>query len=146
MMGDSDKDKVGYKKPPLHSRFQPGQCGNPRGRPKKAASVGFELVAELNRKVTVRENGVEQKMSKATALAKSLVARALAGDMRAIGHLIRLLPTQFQAPPKAPDTALEAAEAAALEHFITRRLANTTANLFKTEIKAAEAEKDQNHE
>jgi len=25
---------VGYGKPPAHSRFKPGQSGNPRGRPK----------------------------------------------------------------------------------------------------------------
>ena len=30
-----DDDKVGYGKPPKHSRFQPGRSGNPRGRPKK---------------------------------------------------------------------------------------------------------------
>ena len=27
---------VGYCKPPLHSRFQPGQSGNDKGRPRKA--------------------------------------------------------------------------------------------------------------
>ena len=113
---------VGYKKPPEHSRFKPGQSGNPRGRPKKA-SVGFELVAELNRRVTIRENGTEQKTSKAAALAKSLIARALSGDMRAIGHLIRLLPAQFQAPAEAVDAQISASDAAALEHFVARRLA-----------------------
>jgi hypothetical protein len=25
---------VGYRKPPVHSRFKKGQSGNPRGRPK----------------------------------------------------------------------------------------------------------------
>ena len=25
-------EKVGYKRPPRHSRFQPGVSGNPRGR------------------------------------------------------------------------------------------------------------------
>ena len=35
-MSDDDQPdyKVGYKKPPLHTRFQKGQSGNPRGRPK----------------------------------------------------------------------------------------------------------------
>lgn len=27
---------VGYGKPPLHTRFKPGQSGNPRGRPRRA--------------------------------------------------------------------------------------------------------------
>ena len=30
----SDDSRVGYKRPPVHSRFQKGQSGNPRGRPK----------------------------------------------------------------------------------------------------------------
>ena len=114
--------QVGYKKPPVHSRFKPGQSGNPLGRPKKT-SVGFELVAELHRKVTVRENGLEHKMSKAAALAKSLVARALAGDMRAVSHLIRLLPAQFQAPADIVDESFSGTDAAVLERFIERRLA-----------------------
>ena len=29
-----DDYAVGYKKPPLHTRFKKGQSGNPRGRPK----------------------------------------------------------------------------------------------------------------
>jgi hypothetical protein len=121
-MTPSRKSPVGYKNPPLQTRFKPGQSGNPRGRPKKT-SVASELITEFNRKVTVRENGVEQKTSKAAALAKSLVARALSGDMRAIGYLIRLLRAQFQAPTEAIDTHITEADAAALERFIGRRLA-----------------------
>jgi Family of unknown function (DUF5681) len=30
---DAD-NRVGYRRPPRHSRFQPGQSGNPRGRPR----------------------------------------------------------------------------------------------------------------
>lgn len=34
-MSDDDKPyEVGYRKPPKHGRFQKGQSGNPRGRPK----------------------------------------------------------------------------------------------------------------
>lgn len=28
------QDKIGYMNPPKHSRFRPGQSGNPRGRKK----------------------------------------------------------------------------------------------------------------
>lgn len=136
---------IGYKKPPHHSQYQPGQSGNPRGRPKKAF-VGIEIVAELNRRVTVRENGVEQKMSKAAALAKSLVARALAGDMRAIAHLIRLLPAQFQAPPDTESGSLEADDAAVLKRFLERRLAAsrtaTNSNSVSQDLNSAKEDKN----
>jgi hypothetical protein len=126
-MDRQDEQRVGYKNPPTRSRFQPGQSGNPRGRPRKAPTVGFEIVTELRQKVTVRENGTEKKMSKSAALAKSLVSRALAGDMRAVGHLVRLLPAQFQAPqeidPSADKTALGREEAEILERFVARRFA-----------------------
>jgi hypothetical protein len=29
--------KIGYGKPPEHTRFRPGQSGNPAGRPRAAA-------------------------------------------------------------------------------------------------------------
>ena len=121
-MNDPRDFLVGYKRPPVHAHFKSGQSGNPRGRPKKT-SVTSELAIELNRKVTVRENGLELKMTKAAALAKSLVARAMGGDMRAIGHLIRLLPAQFQAPADVADKKISEIDAAALERFVERRLA-----------------------
>lgn len=129
-MSFSDGKKVGYKNPPAHAQFQPGKSGNPRGRPRKPPNVGFEIVAELRQKVMVRENGTERRLTKAAALAKSLVSRALAGDMRAFSHLVRLLPAQFQAPEEvSADSSLplHADEAAALERFVARRLAASAA-------------------
>jgi hypothetical protein len=34
-----DDGKVGYRKPPIHSRFKAGQSGNPKGRPKGKSSA-----------------------------------------------------------------------------------------------------------
>ena len=31
---DTSRQKVGYRNPPQHTRFKPGQSGNPRGRPR----------------------------------------------------------------------------------------------------------------
>ena len=41
--------EVGYKKPPMHSRWKKGQSGNPKGKPRNAdelAEVVRELLAE----------------------------------------------------------------------------------------------------
>ena len=43
--------------------------------------------------------------------------------MRAIGYLIQLLPSQFQAPAEAVDANISATDAAALERFVERRFA-----------------------
>ena len=31
--------QVGYCRPPLHSRFKPGQSGNPKGRPRQSRNM-----------------------------------------------------------------------------------------------------------
>ena len=56
--------KVGYKKPPLHSRFKKGQSGNPRGRPRGAKNFSSVLNDALNQPVFVTENGRRRKISK----------------------------------------------------------------------------------
>jgi hypothetical protein len=50
-----DSDRVGYCQPPKHSRFKPGQSGNPSGRPKSRPSFGKELVAKLLMSVPDRD-------------------------------------------------------------------------------------------
>jgi hypothetical protein len=65
-MADDDKPvyKVGYKKPPLHSRFQKGQSGNPRGRPRGSKNFSTLLTEALNEPVIVTEDGRRRKISK----------------------------------------------------------------------------------
>jgi hypothetical protein len=44
--------EVGYRRPPKHTRFKPGQSGNPLGRPKIGPSLKADLDLEL-REMTV---------------------------------------------------------------------------------------------
>jgi hypothetical protein len=37
-----DDPRVGYGRPPLATRFRPGQSGNPRGRPKGARNLSSQ--------------------------------------------------------------------------------------------------------
>lgn len=74
---------VGYCKPPRHSRFKPGQSGNPKGRPKAARGFGAELAEELQKTVKVKENGIVRKISKSRFMVKSQVNKAMSGDTRA---------------------------------------------------------------
>jgi hypothetical protein len=41
-------DLVGYRHPPKHSQSQPGQSGNPGGRPKRRRSIRTDLAAALD--------------------------------------------------------------------------------------------------
>ena len=78
-----DDYDVGYGKPPKHTRFQPGQSGNPKGRPKGAKNFQTALKEELQEKITVREGGQKKTITKQTAIAKGLVAKAIKGNVRA---------------------------------------------------------------
>ncbi len=65
-MAGTDDDGIGYGRPPLHSRFKPGESGNPRGRPKGAASFKSDLLEELSETIAVREGSGEVRITKQT--------------------------------------------------------------------------------
>jgi hypothetical protein len=72
---------VGYKKPPRHAQFQPGQSGNPNGRPKGAESpTGHEVFDQL---VTVTQKGKTKKITAIAALYTQLLNDAMKGDHKA---------------------------------------------------------------
>lgn len=85
-----DSSQVGYGKPPLHSRFKPGQSGNPRGRPKGKRNMGNILSDVLGQTVTVTINGKRRKIRSDTAILLRLREKALGGDIRAMNALLAL--------------------------------------------------------
>lgn len=77
------KNRVGRGRPPLHTRFQKGRSGNPSGRPKGRRNLHTVMIKELLAPVTAKENGRSIRVSKAQMLMKSLLAKAVGGDMKA---------------------------------------------------------------
>jgi hypothetical protein len=59
-----DKTRVGYRQPPVHTRFQPGKSGNPRGRPKASKDIQARLKKAAAQKVVVQEGGKQRKVDK----------------------------------------------------------------------------------
>lgn len=86
---------VGYKRPPVHTRFKPGVPGNPKGRPKGRRNLKTDLEEEFSERVTLRDGDRTVRMTKQRALVKSTVARAIKGDPRAQTKAFELLLRAF---------------------------------------------------
>lgn len=82
--------EVGYGKPPQHSRFQQGQSGNRKGRPKKQRNTGTLIREILEEPVTITIKGKQKKVSSRAAILLRLREKALSGDLRSISTLFSL--------------------------------------------------------
>jgi uncharacterized protein (UPF0216 family) len=89
-MADDDKPdyKVGYKKPPLHTRFQKGQSGNPRGRPRGSKNFSTLLTDALNEPVVITEDGRRRKISKRELGFKQLANKFAMAEAQATKMLL----------------------------------------------------------
>jgi Family of unknown function (DUF5681) len=103
----SDDSPVGYKMPPVHSRFQKGQSGNPRGRPKKVPDFMEDAALILGGTVTGQAKGKFITLPTVQAIFRTLCRRALKGDNQALRRIIDLMLTL---EPAARDEAREAEE------------------------------------
>ena len=115
-----DKDySVGYGKPPEHSKFQPGQSGNPRGRPKGSLNLATALNRALREKITVVENGRRRKVTKLDAAVTQLVNRAVKGDAKATQQMLSLAPL-VGIQSEGPTQSLDANDTAVLAGLMKR--------------------------
>jgi hypothetical protein len=79
---------IGYRRPPVHSRFKRGKSGNPKGRPKATASSASIAQKMLAEKVSLREGDSIRIVSKLEAVLHSLWRAAAKGDLKAIIALL----------------------------------------------------------
>ena len=114
--------RIGYGKPPKTSQFKKGKSGNPRGRPKGSLNLATDLTAELGEYITVREDGRPRKVSKQRALIKSLMAKALQGDVRATASLLALYARVITEPLPDDDQPIDRDELQVLKRFAPRLL------------------------
>jgi hypothetical protein len=87
--GAKPPGEVGYKRPPVHSRFKPGQSGNPSGRAKGSQNLKTLFNKILKEQVSLREGGDIRKVTKAEAIMRGLVIGALKGDTRSMSTIFR---------------------------------------------------------
>jgi len=96
----------GYGRPPLHTRFKPGQSGSPKGRPKGTVSFRSDFPEELAELIAVP--GDSGKLcTKRRAIVRKLISEAISGDAKDATALIslcaRLFPENEEADPRVAD-------------------------------------------
>ena len=82
---------IGYKKPPSHTQFKPGQSGNLKGRPKKTDGLEDVLWKELRKRISVTKDGKRQTVSMIELIVKQCLNKAASGDTRAGALVFNLL-------------------------------------------------------
>ena len=110
--------QVGYRKPPLHSRFKKGRSGNPEGgrRHRRHHAKGLTVLLEeaLDRRSATTRGRVRRPATRREAIAVALVEKSAAGDLRAVKLLLDLVPkTEF-----VPDNFRAAEAQTARENLI----------------------------
>src|SRR5215211_5376977 len=80
-LGERVNYEVGYRRPPVHSRFQRGRSGNPRGRPRRLMPTANDLFSqELPNGGRKRQGGKVTKMPLIQALFRAYMASAAKGS------------------------------------------------------------------
>jgi hypothetical protein len=121
MQGNPEDDyRVGYGKPPLHTRFKKG---NPGGRPRAARNLKTLLAEALEKRITVAgEDGKRRKISKRELGIARLADRFAEGDRHAIKLLLDLaLELERRTPPEpAERPPLDDADKIVIENLLAR--------------------------
>ncbi len=103
---------VGYGRPPVETRFQPGRSGNPRGRPKGAKNRAPRLNEERMKSIVMQEayrgikvnDGARQiTIPMAQAVMRAIAMKAVKGDHRSQRLFSELLTETERADKKLHD-------------------------------------------
>jgi hypothetical protein len=118
-----DQDyQVGYGKPPLQTRFQPGRSGNPKGRPKRAKGLSTIVRSTLTEKVKVRTASGEKRISRIEAALHKTVELAMKGNANALANLLKLYAGAVPDEKQADEIAGGFEDLTAADHAILEEL------------------------
>lgn len=106
--------QVGKGRPPIATRWKPGQSGNPKGRPKGAKNMLSYFNEALSKKIPIKEGGRTRYVPVREIIAKTMIARAAKGDFKSIAYLLNIEPeiARRAAVVKTPPAGVTPEEAA----------------------------------
>src|SRR5271163_4631686 len=120
-MSDEDEHIARVQRPPRKGQFKPGQCGNPRGRPKGSKNIRTYVNQHLNKKIPIIEGGKTRTVPRAEAIAIQLVNQAAKGEPKGLAAVMSFT-REFDAAvgELRPNVLTRAEDAAVLEDIIAR--------------------------
>jgi hypothetical protein len=102
MSGESSEYEIGYKKPPISTRFKKGVCPNPTGRRgkkggKKAPQLdpGKVLQSIDNEELIIMIDGKRKSMLKAEVHFRQLFGKAIKGDLTTARLIAKMAANYF---------------------------------------------------
>jgi hypothetical protein len=81
---------IGYGKPPLSTRFKPGESGNAKGRPRNSKNLKTLIRQALTAKISIREGSSNRQVSKIEGVVLRQLDSALKGEDRAAMAVIKM--------------------------------------------------------
>ena len=140
-MKENEKDyDVGYRKPLAGSKFQKGESGNPKGRPRGSKNLATLMEDEFNQRVVVRENGQQKKITKRAASVKQFVNKLVSADPRYMPFLLRLIEKSDSSGP--PRGSLQVAADEVLDPEQARQLQEAWKSIRASQQRARSDEED----
>jgi hypothetical protein len=94
--------RVGYGRPPEHTRFQPGHSGNKAGGKKGQPTPGEIFMKEATRLVKVKRGDTVETITKHEAIVRRLLRSAIEGDIAAARLVLLGLAQNAPEPSNAP--------------------------------------------
>ena len=79
---NADGYPIGYRKPPVATRFKPGMSGNPKGRRKGSKNFKTLIKEALTAKVIIQENSKSRQVTKFEGVVLRQLQNALKGNDR----------------------------------------------------------------
>jgi uncharacterized protein DUF5681 len=116
--GSGREYDVGYRKPPKHKQFQPGQSGNPRGRPKGSKNESTILHGILHRTIKIQDGGRSRQVTILEAMLTRFAQDSLKGNVKSAAFLLNRYGTLVSG--EIQQAELTGDDQAVLEAFMTR--------------------------
>jgi hypothetical protein len=115
-----DKNKVGYGRPPVHTRFTPGNSGNPDGSRKKSKDMNARLKKAAEEKVEVQEGGRKRKVKKIDLAMTQMMNKAAQGQPTFVKMALKEFQSAEVSEPSVKPEELSDSDLEVIAHVIHR--------------------------